>query len=67
MTNPLPTASKLRSDLDHHRRWWPSNPLGTCEEAVTALERLTVARPDEVFGLLAELRGDDLADRGEGR
>ena len=58
MTAPLPTVAKLRADLDHHRRWWPSNPLGTCEEAVAALECLAGAGPGAVFGLLAELRGE---------
>ncbi len=56
-TQPLTPVAKLRADLDHHRRWWPSNPLGTAEEAVCALERLTAAAPGEVFGLLDQLRG----------
>jgi hypothetical protein len=54
---PLPTVAKLRADIQHHRDWWPSNPLGTAVEAVDALERLIAANPPEVFGLLDELRG----------
>jgi len=54
----LPTVARLRADIERHRRYWPSNPLGTAQEAVDALARLAAARPDEVFGLLAELRGE---------
>lgn len=54
---PLPTVAKLRADLDHHVRWWPSNPLGTAWEAVEALERLAAAEPSEVFQLLDQVRG----------
>jgi hypothetical protein len=54
----LPTVAKLRADIQRHRDWWPSNSLGTAVEAVDVLERLAAARPDEVFGLLAQLRGE---------
>ncbi len=53
----LPPVTRLRADLEHHRRWWPSNPLGTAEQAVCALERLAAAEPGEAFGLLDQLRG----------
>jgi hypothetical protein len=56
-TQPPTPVAKLRADLDHHRRWWPSNPLGTAEQAVVALERLPAAEPGEVFDLLDQLRG----------
>ena len=51
------TIADLRAEVDHHRRWWPSNPIGTAEQAVSALERLVAAPPSEVFALLDELRG----------
>nr|WP_221374451.1 hypothetical protein [Actinoplanes polyasparticus] len=53
----MKTVAQLRADVDHHRRWYPSNALGTADEAVTVLERLTTAAPHEVFALLDELRG----------
>jgi hypothetical protein len=50
------TVSQLRAEVEHHRRWWPSNALGTAEQAVTALERLVAAEPSEVFQILDEMR-----------
>jgi hypothetical protein len=52
------TVAGLRAEIEHHRRWWPSNALGTAESAVSVLERLVAAEPSEVFAILAELRGD---------
>lgn len=54
--SPRKTIAALRAEIEHHRRWWPSNPLGTAEDAVSALERLVAAAPSEVFALLDELR-----------
>jgi hypothetical protein len=51
------TVAELRGEVDQHRRWYPSNALGTAEEAVAALEGLIVAEPSEVFVILDELRG----------
>lgn len=51
------TVSQLRAEVDHHRRWYPSNALGTAEQAVQALERLVAAEPAEVFRIIDELRG----------
>lgn len=53
----LTTVAHLRAQVDQHRRWWPSNALGTAEDAVAALERLVAAEPGEVFGMLNALRG----------
>ncbi len=55
---PVKTVAQLRADVEHHVKWWPSNALGTAQAAVATLERLVAARPDEVFGLLDELRGE---------
>ncbi len=57
MRQPV-TVAKLRADIEHHVRWWPSNALGTAQTAVAQLERLVNAEPHEVFALLAELRGE---------
>lgn len=54
----MKTVTELRREVDGHRRHWPSNALGTAEEAVAVLERLVTADPAEVFRLLAELRGE---------
>ncbi|MGX6604842.1 hypothetical protein ACWKSP_22340 [Micromonosporaceae bacterium Da 78-11] len=56
-TEPV-TVAKLRAELDHHVRWWPSNALGTATTAVSALERLITVEPAEVFAILDELRGE---------
>jgi hypothetical protein len=52
------TVAGLRAEIDHHVRWWPSNALGTAQAAVGALERLTQAKPSEVFAILDQLRGE---------
>jgi hypothetical protein len=56
MSEPV-TVVELRAEIAHHRRWYPSNALGTAERAVSALERLTKAEPSEVFAILDELKG----------
>jgi hypothetical protein len=54
----LPAVTDLRSALDHAVRWnYAGGAFGTAQTAVAALERLAAAAPDEVFGLLDQLRG----------
>ena len=50
------TVAALRAEVQRHRRWYPSNALGTAEDAVQALERLISAEPGDVFRILDELR-----------
>jgi hypothetical protein len=64
VTKSLKTVARLRADVEHHVRWWPSNALGTAQEAVATLERLVAADPSEVFALLDELRGSTATDHG---
>lgn len=58
MTAKTVTVAGLQAEIAHHRRWWPSNALGTAQDAVDALTRLVAADPSEVFVLLDELRGE---------
>jgi hypothetical protein len=53
----MKNVQTLRAEIARHRRHWPSNALGTAEDAVQAIERLTDASPSEVFAILDEIRG----------
>ena len=53
----MTTVAQLHAEIANHRRYYPSNALGTAQEAVDALQRLIDAEPSEVFAILDELRG----------
>ena len=58
MTEAEPiTVAHLHAEIDHHRCYYPSNAIGTAQQAVNALQRLIDAAPSEVFAILDELRG----------